>query len=172
LSIVLIEIRIELKSRLHVVDIYDDVGYNLLCLFREPKWNKTVNCMTMPGTKFLDVEIYDECTFSTGKVPYSMYLLLSIVYSLLCTVYWYSILLTAQCILDCLLCTMYCPSCTLHWVLSVVYFGLCIFNCLFCTVLPACCGPWNLYCLLYFFFNLPSKCLKTKVCPIWYRLNN
>ncbi|XP_023344927.1 toll-interacting protein [Eurytemora carolleeae] len=35
---------------------------------REPKWNKTVNCMTMPGTKFLDVEIYDECTFSTDTL--------------------------------------------------------------------------------------------------------
>ena len=135
MSIVLIEIRIELKSRLHVVDIYDDVGYNLLCLFREPKWNKTVNCMTMPGTKFLDVEIYDECTFSTGIVPYIMTLVLSSVYSLLCTVYW--VLNTAKCILDYLLCTVYCLLCTLHWVVSIVYFVLFIFNCLFYTVILA-----------------------------------
>ena len=32
--------------------------------------------MTMPGTKFIDVEIYDECTFSTGIVQSIMYLLL------------------------------------------------------------------------------------------------
>ena len=97
----LVEIKIELESRLHFVDLYDDVGMinNCVCiLYREPKWNKTVNCMTMPGTKFIDVEIYDECTFSTGIVQSIMYLLLWCVmsveysllyskYSLLCSVF-------------------------------------------------------------------------------------
>ena len=84
---ILVEIKNELESRLHYVDIYDDVGMinNCVCiLYREPKWNKTVNCMTMPGTKFIDVEIYDECTFSTGTIEYS---LLYSKYSLLCSVF-------------------------------------------------------------------------------------
>jgi len=35
---------------------------------REPKWNKTINCFTVRGTKYIDVEIYDECTFSTDAL--------------------------------------------------------------------------------------------------------
>jgi len=35
---------------------------------KEPKWNKTINCFTLPGTKSIDVEIYDECTFSTDAL--------------------------------------------------------------------------------------------------------
>lgn len=31
---------------------------------KEPKWNKTFNCFLLRGIKNLDVEIYDECTFS------------------------------------------------------------------------------------------------------------
>lgn len=31
---------------------------------REPKWNKTINCFLPVGAKNIDVEIYDECTFS------------------------------------------------------------------------------------------------------------
>jgi len=31
---------------------------------REPKWNKTINCFLVAGGKNIDVEIYDECTFS------------------------------------------------------------------------------------------------------------
>jgi len=30
----------------------------------EPKWNKTINCFLMVGARSIDVEIYDECTFS------------------------------------------------------------------------------------------------------------
>ena len=35
---------------------------------KEPKWNKTVNCFVIAGTKSLDIEIYDECTFSTDSL--------------------------------------------------------------------------------------------------------
>ena len=35
---------------------------------KEPKWNKTVNCFLVAGTKSLDIEIYDECTFSTDSL--------------------------------------------------------------------------------------------------------
>jgi toll-interacting protein len=35
---------------------------------REPKWNKTINCFTVRGTKYIDVEVYDECTFSTDSL--------------------------------------------------------------------------------------------------------
>ena len=35
---------------------------------KEPKWNKTVNCFLVAGTKTLDLEIYDECTFSTDSL--------------------------------------------------------------------------------------------------------
>jgi len=35
---------------------------------REPKWNKTINCFLMAGAKSLDVEIYDECTFSPDSL--------------------------------------------------------------------------------------------------------
>ena len=35
---------------------------------KEPKWNKTVNCFIVAGTKSLDIEIYDECTFSTDSL--------------------------------------------------------------------------------------------------------
>jgi toll-interacting protein len=35
---------------------------------REPKWNKTINCFTVKGTKYIDVEVYDECTFSTDAL--------------------------------------------------------------------------------------------------------
>jgi len=35
---------------------------------REPKWNKTINCFTVRGTKYIDVEVYDECTFSTDAL--------------------------------------------------------------------------------------------------------
>jgi len=31
---------------------------------KEPKWNKTINCFLMAGARSIDVEIYDECTFS------------------------------------------------------------------------------------------------------------
>jgi len=31
---------------------------------KEPKWNKTINCFLMVGARSIDVEIYDECTFS------------------------------------------------------------------------------------------------------------
>jgi len=31
---------------------------------KEPKWNKTINCFLMAGARTVDVEIYDECTFS------------------------------------------------------------------------------------------------------------
>ena len=31
---------------------------------KEPKWNKTINCFLMAGARSVDVEIYDECTFS------------------------------------------------------------------------------------------------------------
>ena len=47
----------------------------IVCIFllfftsghREPKWNKTVNCLLIAGIRAIDVEIYDECTFSTGE---------------------------------------------------------------------------------------------------------
>ena len=35
---------------------------------REPKWNKTINCFLMAGSKTIDVEIYDECTFSPDSL--------------------------------------------------------------------------------------------------------
>ena len=35
---------------------------------KEPKWNKTVNCFVVAGTKSIDIEIYDECTFSTDSL--------------------------------------------------------------------------------------------------------
>ena len=35
---------------------------------KEPKWNKTVNCFVIAGTRSLDIEIYDECTFSTDSL--------------------------------------------------------------------------------------------------------
>jgi len=35
---------------------------------REPKWNKTINCFLMAGSKNIDVEIYDECTFSPDSL--------------------------------------------------------------------------------------------------------
>ena len=35
---------------------------------REPKWNKTINCFLMAGSKTMDVEIYDECTFSPDSL--------------------------------------------------------------------------------------------------------
>ena len=35
---------------------------------KEPKWNKTINCFVIAGTKSLDIEIYDECTFSTDSL--------------------------------------------------------------------------------------------------------
>jgi len=35
---------------------------------REPKWNKTINCFLLAGAKNLDVEIYDECTFSPDSL--------------------------------------------------------------------------------------------------------
>jgi len=35
---------------------------------REPKWNKTINCFLMAGSKTVDVEIYDECTFSPDSL--------------------------------------------------------------------------------------------------------
>jgi len=35
---------------------------------KEPKWNKTINCFLMAGAKTLDVEIYDECTFSPDSL--------------------------------------------------------------------------------------------------------
>ena len=35
---------------------------------KEPKWNKTVNCFLVAGTKNIDIEIYDECTFSTDSL--------------------------------------------------------------------------------------------------------
>ena len=35
---------------------------------KEPKWNKTVNCFIVAGTKSIDLEIYDECTFSTDSL--------------------------------------------------------------------------------------------------------
>ena len=31
---------------------------------REPKWNKTFSAFFMPGTKSVEVEVFDECTFS------------------------------------------------------------------------------------------------------------
>jgi len=35
---------------------------------REPKWNKTFNIFLLKGTKNMDVEIYDECTFSNDAM--------------------------------------------------------------------------------------------------------
>jgi len=35
---------------------------------KEPKWNKTVNCFIVAGTKSIDLEVYDECTFSTDAL--------------------------------------------------------------------------------------------------------
>ena len=35
---------------------------------KEPKWNKTINCFVIAGTKSLDIEIYDECTFSADSM--------------------------------------------------------------------------------------------------------
>ena len=35
---------------------------------REPKWNKTINCFLMAGSKTIDVEIYEECTFSPDSL--------------------------------------------------------------------------------------------------------
>jgi len=35
---------------------------------REPKWNKTINCFLMAGGKTVEVEIYDECTFSPDSL--------------------------------------------------------------------------------------------------------
>lgn len=35
---------------------------------REPKWNKTINCFLMAGSKTIDIEIYDECTFSPDSL--------------------------------------------------------------------------------------------------------
>jgi toll-interacting protein len=32
---------------------------------KEPKWNKTFACYLFQGIKNMDIEIYDECTFST-----------------------------------------------------------------------------------------------------------
>lgn len=35
---------------------------------KEPKWNKTINCFLMAGAHTVDVEIYDECTFSPDSL--------------------------------------------------------------------------------------------------------
>lgn len=35
---------------------------------KEPKWNKTINCFLIAGAKNIDVEIYDECTFSPDSL--------------------------------------------------------------------------------------------------------
>jgi len=35
---------------------------------KEPKWNKTINCFLLAGTKAIDVEIYDERTFSQDQL--------------------------------------------------------------------------------------------------------
>ncbi len=35
---------------------------------REPKWNKTFNIFLLKGTKNVDVEIYDECTFTNDAM--------------------------------------------------------------------------------------------------------
>jgi len=35
---------------------------------REPKWNKTINCFLIAGAKNIDLEIYDECTFSPDSL--------------------------------------------------------------------------------------------------------
>jgi len=35
---------------------------------KEPKWNKTINCFLMAGAQTVDVEIYDECTFSPDSL--------------------------------------------------------------------------------------------------------
>lgn len=35
---------------------------------REPKWNKTFNCFLLQGVTHVDVEIYDECTFSADTM--------------------------------------------------------------------------------------------------------
>lgn len=35
---------------------------------KEPKWNKTFNIFLLKGTKNVDVEIYDECTFTNDAM--------------------------------------------------------------------------------------------------------
>lgn len=35
---------------------------------REPKWNKTFNCFLLKGTKTIDIEVYDECTFTNDAL--------------------------------------------------------------------------------------------------------
>ncbi len=35
---------------------------------KEPKWNKTFNCYLLQGVRNVDVEIYDECTFSSDPL--------------------------------------------------------------------------------------------------------